>query len=110
ASSALASSSSCIDRRCRPPLFLRIRIRPPPRSTLSPYTTLFRSAPPPAPAAPWWLPLICCAPSAPPACPKSMEHGAVTDESSTRSEEHTSELQSRFDLVCRLLLEKKKGH
>src|SRR5947209_14613842 len=60
-------------------------IRPPPRSTLFPYTTLFRSYTDPAVA---W----CCAPPyAPPA----------------RSEEHTSELQSRQYLVCRLLLEKK---
>src|SRR5437773_5601360 len=62
-------------------------IRRPPRSTLFPYTTLFRSAarsPPrnstaPSPCGPW-----------------------------PRSEEHTSELQSHHDLVCRLLLEKKK--
>src|SRR5436190_11186951 len=62
-------------------------IRRPPRSTLFPYTTLFRSRPrrnPPwHPSRPWarW----------------------------PRSEEHTSELQSHSDLVCRLLLEKKKN-
>src|SRR5438094_6606002 len=56
-----------------------------PRSTLFPYTTLFRSAPAP----PWW-------PSAPP-----------SPGSRRRSEEHTSELQSPYDLVCRLLLDKK---
>src|SRR5690606_41281685 len=66
-----------------------LRIRPPPRSTLFPYTTLFRSVktlnvepdwkPDPPP---WDLPTL-------------------------RSEEHTSELQSRENLVCRLLLEKK---
>src|SRR6266576_2688671 len=65
-------------------------IRRPPRSTLFPYTTLFRSsrrsAGPPA------RPAGRTAPSPPP----------------RRSEEHTSELQSRRDLVCRLLLEKKK--
>src|SRR3989442_4941603 len=74
-------------------------IRRPPRSTLFPYTTLFRStcirlfSPPCAP--PWrrWVP----APSAP-----------LTGCAPTRSEEHTSELQSRPHLVCRLLLEKKK--
>src|SRR6266513_875826 len=61
-------------------------IRRPPRSTLFPYTTLFRSGRPcPGPRA-------CPAPTCRP----------------RRSEEHTSELQSRFDLVCRLLLEKKK--
>src|SRR2546422_4290121 len=74
-------------------------IRPPPRSTLFPYTTLFRSVSirrrarsPPVPFASPGPPLTR---SLPPA-------GA------TRSEEHTSELQSRLHLVCRLLLEKKK--
>src|SRR5690625_6094770 len=69
-------------------------IRPPPRSTLFPYTTLFRS----------------------------FSNAAVTSaditgywalhnvETPLRSEEHTSELQSRGHLVCRLLLEKKKQH
>src|SRR5207248_4722576 len=67
-------------------------IRPPPRSTLFPYTTLFRSPPrrsscwPPSPTPAGWRP----SPRRP------------------RSEEHTSELQSPYDLVCRLLLEKKK--
>src|SRR5207249_9048360 len=65
-------------------------IRRPPRSTLFPYTTLFRSA---------------FAPSAPCGCEVKVHHSL---KSSQRSEEHTSELQSRFDLVCRLLLEKKK--
>src|SRR5699024_12718795 len=96
-----------------------IMIRPPPRSTLFPYTTLFRSAAPP---------------------PEGHRGGAVRPAGredplrnragrlrrgasggllrrghrgvhrlrEARSEEHTSELQSRFDLVCRLLLEKKK--
>src|SRR6266704_5582777 len=69
-------------------VFFFLMIRRPPRSTLFPYTTLFRSA-----------------------------GRAVTDregrarrrdpDRTARSEEHTSELQSRFDLVCRLLLEKK---
>src|SRR2546423_5846472 len=65
-------------------------IRRPPRSTLFPYTTLFRSRPRHASAA------------APPAGPtsRSARH--------PRSEEHTSELQSLAYLVCRLLLEKKK--
>src|SRR5207249_8676960 len=69
-------------------------VRPPPSSTLFPYTTLFRSS--------------------------SLSAFRFDDSSGTskvvrwelgtkpRSEEHTSELQSRFDLVCRLLLEKKK--
>src|SRR2546421_8661075 len=98
-------------------------IRRPPRSTLFPYTTLFRSSrhraatpaiesPPGGPtdrgrSGRAWLTageidwagetpaLRCSAPRAKPLCAR-------------RSEEHTSELQSRSDLVCRLLLEKKK--
>src|SRR5438034_5418264 len=67
-------------------------IRRPPRSTLFPYTTLFRSWS-------WW-------PSAwaPPPCTPTRRGSC----SCRRSEEHTSELQSHSDLVCRLLLEKKK--
>src|SRR5438067_6094454 len=67
-------------------------IRRPPRSTLFPYTTLFRS--------PEVMPC-----STPPPSPRRRRVAAA----SARSEEHTSELQSRFDLVCRLLLEKKKN-
>src|SRR5438874_13815365 len=81
------------------PRFFFLMIRRPPRSTLFPYTTLFRSpasrpagdrgrAAPPPPTAP------------------SPARDSTSD--CTRSEEHTSELQSRRDLVCRLLLEKKK--
>src|SRR5947207_10333413 len=76
-------------------------IRQPPRSTLFPYTTLFRSS-------------LRSArdddqgdrprESAPPEPGRPLEHGSRT----RRSEEHTSELQSHSDLVCRLLLEKKK--
>src|SRR5436190_17642208 len=72
-------------------------IRPPPRSTLFPYTTLFRSghaAGPPRPSA-----------SRPPGRRRARPHPAPP---APRSEEHTSELQSHSDLVCRLLLEKKK--
>src|SRR5258708_26659113 len=67
-------------------------IRRPPRSTLFPYTTLFRSLPT------WCWSTNAAAPSRPggPSTPRS------------RSEEHTSELQSPDHLVCRLLLEKKK--
>src|SRR6202012_6297216 len=69
--------------------FFFLMIRRPPRSTLFPYTTLFRSP-----------------------CPNSVEEtricGRPSGRSSTRSEEHTSELQSHSDLVCRLLLEKKQ--
>src|SRR2546425_3713667 len=64
-------------------------IRRPPRSTLFPYTTLFRSR--------WWLRRGC-------GCAHSGRNKALA-----RSEEHTSELQSLAYLVCRLLLEKKKN-
>src|SRR3712207_7008571 len=76
-------------------------IRRPPRSTLFPYTTLFRSNPIP-----------CCA-SVLSRSPKSQKASIATrlpQKMRTRSEEHTSELQSRQYLVCRLLLEKKKNH
>src|SRR5690606_41271193 len=100
-----------------------LRLRPPPPATLFPYTTLFRSS------APWRnragrtphhgnslaaysraanvtsgaarMPDTTATP-APPA--------AITSLTSCRSEEHTSELQSRENLVCRLLLEKKKTY
>src|SRR3712207_7407374 len=97
-------------------------IRRPPRSTLFPYTTLFRS-----------LGLELCDRGTPPAIGLQRDvhdipgqpplgHGrthslrVVTEEArvdhtaEARSEEHTSELQSRQYLVCRLLLEKKKSH
>src|SRR5260370_32693306 len=69
-------------------------IRRPPRSTLFPYTTLFRSQ----------------------ARARHLDRGGqrfqrlVLAEDHARSEEHTSELQSHLNLVCRLLLEKKKEH
>src|SRR5436190_16684126 len=69
-------------------------IRRPPRSTLFPYTTLFRS---------WSAP-----PSAPPESPRTAP-ASPTRRTEPRSEEHTSELQSHSDLVCRLLLEKKNS-
>src|SRR5436190_16125029 len=72
--------------------FFFLMIRRPPRSTLFPYTTLFRSGPARRPRRP--------ARRTPPAL-RRRRH-------SHRSEEHTSELQSHSDLVCRLLLEKKK--
>src|SRR5438105_6168864 len=68
-----------------------LMIRPPPRSTLFPYTTLFRST-----AAGWFRSVKS---------PRS--GGCARARGRRRSEEHTSELQSRVDLVCRLLLEKK---
>src|SRR2546429_3125735 len=76
-------------------------IRRPPRSTLFPYTTLFRSASASASAD---LPLAV-GPAISTALPKPSEPACM---SLVRSEEHTSELQSRLHLVCRLLLEKKK--
>src|SRR5206468_11209596 len=97
--------------------FFFLLLRPPPRSTLFPYTTLFRSrgedssdigahrqstktstrraTSPDRTAAPTT------------ACVGSLRL-VTANASATRSEEHTSELQSRSDLVCRLLLEKKK--
>src|SRR3712207_8196188 len=93
-------------------------IRRPPRSTLFPYTTLFRSHGPATPAA--GAPAPARQPRAPASSPgrppalSPAPPGAHRLPSSTpllrrrRSEEHTSELQSRQYLVCRLLLEKKK--
>src|SRR5437667_8803304 len=73
-------------------VFFFLMIRRPPRSTLFPYTTLFRSSAPDASST------------------TAVPGGTVRTRSSPalpRSEEHTSELQSHHDLVCRLLLEKK---
>src|SRR5438034_8379608 len=81
-------------------------LRPPPRSTLFPYTTLFRSLQTSAHAEQYFNP-----PGNHPSQPNYLwleagtNFGVLGD---TRSEEHTSELQSHSDLVCRLLLEKKK--
>src|SRR5438067_10485366 len=75
-------------------------IRRPPRSTLFPYTTLFRSQ-----STDRVLARRCHLPGTESNLVRSeLPHA----EGLVRSEEHTSELQSRFDLVCRLLLEKKK--
>src|SRR5574343_1297369 len=86
----MVSTSSPLQILPRPSLSVLffLMIRRPPRSTLFPYTTLFRSSPPhyktPVPAG-----------------------SDASTSGSDRSEEHTSELQSHHDLVCRLLLEKK---
>src|SRR5258708_25099750 len=80
-------------------------IRRPPRSTLFPYTTLFRSS---AEAARALRRPSSIYPSISRTCPCVREGIAMP--SRTRSEEHTSELQSPDHLVCRLLLEKKKHH
>src|SRR3712207_8850205 len=88
-------------------------IRRPPRSTLFPYTTLFRSLADDceSPAASRFRPLGC-SPSVRPCWSLSTWIRTWADTlwlSLSRSEEHTSELQSRQYLVCRLLLEKKKN-
>src|SRR2546428_10291866 len=97
-------------------MFFFLMIRRPPRSTLFPYTTLFRSL---------FTSLLYNAPLAPaelrarltgPQGADLLSHAPLSlfeavdrhFEDHRRSEEHTSELQSRSDLVCRLLLEKKK--
>src|SRR3712207_8102415 len=86
-----------------------LMIRRPPRSTLFPYTTLFRSPPATRPISP----TTACAgtrpwsSTAPPATCSTPPSRLPSN--ATRSEEHTSELQSRQYLVCRLLLEKKKN-
>src|SRR2546430_2937009 len=86
-------------------------IRRPPRSTLFPYTTLFRSAPPATRRADARLGgRLHRALAARPARRGRCERHAVPVRgvARLRSEEHTSELQSQSNLVCRLLLEKKK--
>src|SRR5215208_7840049 len=70
--------------------FFFLMIRRPPRSTLFPYTTLFRSA-------------------SHVSAPVPLATSSTRWPDASRSEEHTSELQSRGHLVCRLLLEKKKN-
>src|SRR2546430_9049560 len=83
-------------------------IRRPPRSTLFPYTTLFRSGPgrpPKAVAAKMAQKKRAAATSGSKA--KTIRRGRRGTTRGTRSEEHTSELQSQSNLVCRLLLEKK---
>src|SRR5437868_13181397 len=86
----------------------------PPRSTLFPYTTLFRSVSCPCSAvrdraylSPFPVSYVLRRAVRPDAAQRAMNRIASQADGSGRSEEHTSELQSRFDLVCRLLLEKK---
>src|SRR3712207_9185267 len=88
--------------------FFFLMIRRPPRSTLFPYTTLFRS--PPAAGDPLRGRRDRGAARAPRAARRDLRGGVRPDGPglALRSEEHTSELQSRQYLVCRLLLEKKK--
>src|SRR3712207_7420195 len=87
--------------------FFFLMIRRPPRSTLFPYTTLFRSRAPSAPRFPGRCACISTSPGMTYIPFTSMTRSPV-GRKSCRSEEHTSELQSRQYLVCRLLLEKKK--
>src|SRR5438105_7615065 len=82
---------------------------PPPRSTLFPYTTLFRSALPRATDAVFQMVFDLGAVEGPLSREHFVSETARTERCPKRSEEHTSELQSRVDLVCRLLLEKKKN-
>src|SRR3712207_7060702 len=85
--------------------FFFLMIRRPPRSTLFPYTTLFRSCRRPrSPPARRWRPAV------PPSRPAGRSPSPSARAGRARSEEHTSELQSRQYLVCRLLLEKKKNN
>src|SRR5260370_15893749 len=86
-------------------------IRRPPRSTLFPYTTLFRSLWVPFPAAPLLVPFEDCVGRLSPSSVSTSRRSTVRSGMSSmdRSEEHTSELQSHLNLVCRLLLEKKKN-
>src|SRR2546425_4728675 len=86
--------SSC---RHRSFFFFFLMIRRPPRSTLFPYTTLFRS--PPKTSEPELE-----------VTPEGSHLPGLLARADRRSEEHTSELQSLAYLVCRLLLEKKKNH
>src|SRR5690348_17966522 len=86
-------------------------IRRPPRSTLFPYTTLFRSyryAVRARCSAETFCVIVCTLIVAHPAAARASAMLASAPTSSSRSEEHTSELQSPVHLVCRLLLEKKK--
>src|SRR5262249_62223143 len=101
-----------------PALFLSffLRIPPPPRSTLFPYTTLFRSVPAlllylatstvltnrAVQTMDWLWPAVLILYAA------QSVYSLVRGQNEHRSEEHTSELQSLTNLVCRLLLEKKK--
>src|SRR2546429_4404325 len=81
--------------------FFFLMIRRPPRSTLFPYTTLFRSAREMGA-------FVAAIPAGHLVRIETFSNAASGESAYRRSEEHTSELQSRLHLVCRLLLEKKK--
>src|SRR5260221_14434004 len=91
--------SRCLSPARRFFFFFFLMIRRPPRSTLFPYTTLFRSRRPIATS----LLMLAIAMFG------VIAYRALPVSDLPRSEEHTSELQSHSDLVCRLLLEKKKN-
>src|SRR3712207_7717535 len=91
-------------------------IRRPPRSTLFPYTTLFRSHPPSlSRSSNMLVQPMCCGSASVYCCGRGrisqskQQARQPRPATGLRSEEHTSELQSRQYLVCRLLLEKKKN-
>src|SRR2546427_3727546 len=86
--------------------FFFLMIRRPPRSTLFPYTTLFRSVPAAAVVYDGAQATVFVEAEPNEYTPRPVVAGATRD--GRRSEEHTSELQSQSNLVCRLLLEKKK--
>src|SRR2546430_13219603 len=91
-----------LDQHFGPDLrFFFLMIRRPPRSTLFPYTTLFRSCPGPIAPGP------TCSCQWKSECRSRSETPRQPVAAPVRSEEHTSELQSQSNLVCRLLLEKK---
>src|SRR5206468_12115118 len=99
----------------RLPVLLSLMLPLPPRSTLFPYTTLFRSSGQECPARgmqEFFQKTVACLAhlrrQARVVARADQRGGVVERAQQTRSEEHTSELQSRSDLVCRLLLEKKK--
>src|SRR5205807_9028922 len=110
-------SPSCLlaDLTSRPSTFFLLMLRRPPRSTLFPYTTLFRSvkfdlALSFTPAGPGLLGVLEYRTDLFDAATARRLASHLEDTQEPRSEEHTSELQSPCNLVCRLLLEKKKKY
>src|SRR5258708_14548354 len=91
--------------RSQPLDFFFLMIRRPPRSTLFPYTTLFRSLTVTSGRGPF---AVTCTPAPAGVTPSGRSTVPESTPEIVRSEEHTSELQSPDHLVCRLLLEKKK--